>query len=159
MAPSPPTTTAQKNGIVASSRVHPQLDADEQARTDELIAKYMAALSICCGRYVDPGNYIPAEQYLRHHQRNKAAEMDGQQPATTIDVYSTASPTRPAPKEPMSTDEVLAGVTVALSKLLLEKTATTENEDLVEDEAWVHVAADAAVTRSAEDGWELVEEA
>lgn len=59
----------------------------------------------------------------------------------------------------MSTDEVLAGVTVALSKLLLEKTATTENEDLVEDEAWVHVAADAAVTRSAEDGWELVEEA
>ena len=92
MAPSPPTTTAQKNGIVASSRVHPQLDADEQARTDELIAKYMAALSICCGRYVDPGNYIPAEQYLRHHQRNKAAEMDGQQPATTIDVYSSKCP-------------------------------------------------------------------
>ena len=86
-----PPTTAQKNGIVASSRVHPQLDADEQAKSDELIAKQMAALNVCSMRYIDPGNYMPAKQYLYHHGRNKAAKTDGQQ-ATAIDVYKSKCP-------------------------------------------------------------------
>lgn len=56
----------------------------------------------------------------------------------------------------MSTDEVLASVTVALSKLF-EETPTTEDENLIKDDAWVHVVADTAVARSVDDGWELLE--
>lgn len=96
-------TTAQKTGIVPSSEVHPTLDADEQARRDELVAKQSTAL------------------------------------------------------EHMSTEELLVGVTAALSKLL-EKTLTSEDKDSVKaDETWVYGTGNAAVARSVEDGWELLE--
>lgn len=58
----------------------------------------------------------------------------------------------------MSTNKILTDVTIALSKLF-EGTFAIEDEDLVDDEAWVHTAIDAAMIRSADDGWELLESA
>ncbi|CAD6581629.1 MAG: hypothetical protein ASARMPRED_000661 [Alectoria sarmentosa] len=128
------------------------LDAVEQARHDKYVAMQLAAL--CNHNHSEP----PAAAYASSQPDDNNANKSDDQQITMFDSYKAAPPTRPAPKEQMSTDEVLASVTVALSKLF-EENLTAEDENLINDEEWVHVAADAAVARSVEEDWELLESA